>query len=110
MANNIQEVQRLLIHIPFEKSNAMHVEDMASQLGYPTGVSQVETRQLIRCAIQQGNIILTVHVNGYRRSNNKQEVIDYINALLSRAYDKLTRSNEIKNAWNSKNPNNLIQQ
>ena len=34
--------------------------------------------------------------------------IDYINALLSRADDILTRSNEIKSAWNSINPNNLI--
>lgn len=52
MANNIQEVQRLLGHIPYGKSNAIHAEDIALQLGYPTGGNQVETRQLIRYAIQ----------------------------------------------------------
>lgn len=108
MANNIQEVQRLLGHIPYGKSNAIHAEDIALQLGYPNSGNQVETRQLIRYAIQQGNIILSTPANGYWRSNNKQEVIDYINALLSRADDILTRSNEIKSAWNSINPNNLI--
>lgn len=108
MANNNQEVQRLLGLIPLDKSNAIHAEDIALKLGYPTGGNQVETRQLIRYAIQQGNIILSTPANGYWRSNNKQEVIDYIRALLSRSDEILIRSNEIKRAWNSINPNNLI--
>lgn len=108
MANNIQEVQRLLECIPYGKSNARHAGDIAAQLGYPTGGNQVETRQLIRYAIQQGNIILSSPANGYWRSNDKQEVEKYIRALLNRADKIQTRGNEIKNAWNSTNLNNLI--
>lgn len=108
MANNIQEVQRLLECIPYGKSNARHAGDIAAQLGYPTDGNQVETRQLIRYAIQQGNIILSSTANGYWRSNDKQEVEKYIRALLNRADEIQTRGNEIKNAWNSINLNNLI--
>lgn len=108
MANTNQEVQRLLKIIQFGKANAMHAEDIAQMLGYQTDGNQVETRQLIRYAIQQGNIILSTPANGYWRSNTKQEVEEYIDALLSRANDICTRSNDVKAAWNSTYPNNLI--
>ncbi len=108
MANTIQELNRLLQIIPFGQTNAIHANDIASQLGYPTDGNQVETRQLIRFAIQNGNIILSNPQSGYWRSTNKQEVTDCINALNDRADEISNRSIEIKNAWNKANPNNLI--
>lgn len=80
MANNQQELQRLLKIIPFGRANAIHAEDIARGLGYPTGGNQVETRELIRYAIQQGCVIVSTS-NGYWRSNVKQEVIDCANSL-----------------------------
>lgn len=108
MADSNSEIQRLLEIIPFGKENAMHAEDIAVSMGYPVGGNQVETRQLIRSAIQQGNIILSTPKDGYWRSKTKQEVEDYIDSLQNRAAEIITRSTEIKNAWNRVNPDNLI--
>ena len=108
MANNQQELQRLLIIIPLGRVNALHAEDIARLMGYPTGGNQVETRELIRYAIQQGNIIVSTSREGYWRSNIKQEVIDCTDSLKNRADEIYDRSNELKNAWNQANPNNLI--
>lgn len=108
MANTLQEVQRLLSIIPFGKQNAMHAEDIALALNYPTEGNQVETRALIRYAIQQGNIIISSPKKGYWRSNNKKEVSDYIKALVARAADINNRSIEVKTAWNQANQNNII--
>ena len=41
MANNQQELQRLLNIIPVGRANAMHAEDIARGMGYPTGGNQV---------------------------------------------------------------------
>lgn len=91
MANNQQELQRLLNIIPVGRANAMHAEDIARGMWYPTGGNQVETRELIRYAIQQGYIIVSTPRDGYWRSNIKQEVIDCTNSLINRAdeiYDR----------------------
>lgn len=108
MANTLQEVQRLLGIIPFGKQNAIHAEDIARRLNYPIGENQVETRSLIRYAIQQGHIIISSPNKGYWRTNNKQEVSDYIQALVKRSADINTRSIAVKTAWNQANPNNQI--
>lgn len=108
MANTRQEVQRLLRIIQFGEQNAIHAKDIARALSYPIGGNQVETRSLIRYAIQQGNIIISSPKKGYWRSNDKQEVADYINALIARATDINSRSTEIKTAWNQTNQNNII--
>lgn len=108
MANTQQEVQRLLRIIPLGKQHAIHAKDIARALNYPIGGNQVETRSLIRYAIQQGHIIISSPNKGYWRSNNKQEVSDYINALVARAADINTRGMEVKTAWNQTNQNNQI--
>ena len=43
-----------------------------------------------------------------RQVNIKQEVIDCTDSLKNRADEIYDRSNELKNAWNQANPNNLI--
>ena len=101
-------IQQLLAAIPYGKNNAVHAYDLAKQLGLPVGGNEVETRQLIREAIQQGNIILSIPIIGYWRSNNKQEIIDYINSLQERAEEIYNRSDAIRDAWNKANPNNII--
>lgn len=107
MVNNQQDLQRLLKIIPFGRANAIHAEDIAIGLRYPTGGNQLETRELIRYAIQQGCVIVSTS-HGYWRSNVKQDVIDCTNSLKNRADEIYDRSNELKNAWNNANPNNLI--
>lgn len=108
MANNQQELHRLLRIIPSDRANAMHAKDIAERMGYPTEGNQVETRDLIRYAIQQGYIIVSTSRDGYWCSNIKQEVIDCTNSLINRADEIYDRCNELKNAWNQANPNNII--
>ena len=108
MAYNQQELQRLLNIIPFGRANALHAEEIARRMSYPTGGNQVETRELIRYAIQQGSIIVSTPREGYWRSNIKQEVVDCTDSLKNRAKEIYDRSHELKNAWNQANPNNLI--
>ena len=108
MANTPQEIQRLLQIIPFGKQNAIHAKDIARALNYPTGGNQVETRSLIRYAIQQGHTIISTPNKGYWRTNNKLEVSDYIHALVARSTDINTRSLDVKAAWNQANQNNQI--
>lgn len=108
MVDRQQELQRLLSIIPIGRANAMHAVDIAAAMGYPTEGNQVETRSLIRYAIQQGYVIVSTSRDGYWRSNVKQEVIDCADALEKRADDIYDRSNELKNAWNQANPNNII--
>lgn len=108
MIDNSQELQRLLDIIPFGKENAIHAKDIARSLGYPTWGNQVQTRQLIRYAIQQGYVILSTPKNGYWRSTNIEEVNKCINDLRNRANDIIARSEEIENAWNNTNQNSLI--
>ena len=43
MANNQQELQRLLNIIPVGRANAMHAEDIAISMGYPTGGKRINT-------------------------------------------------------------------
>ena len=72
-------IPQLLAAIPYGKSNAIHAQALAQQLGLLVGGNEVETRQLIREAISQGHIILSIPVIGYWRSNDRQEVLEYIN-------------------------------
>lgn len=101
-------INDLLGVIPLGKQNAIHAEDIASLLNLPTGGNQVETRGLIREAILQGNIILSIPKVGYWRSNNKSEVEAYITSLNERAQEINERSIAIKQAWNNANPQNTI--
>ena len=108
MANTDKEVQHLLEIIHFGKKNAVHAIDIAKTLGYECGGNQVETRQLIRYAIQKGHIILSTPKSGYWRSNSKQEIENCIKDLRNRAEDINKRSIELLKNWNKNNPNNLI--
>lgn len=101
-------IPQLLAAIPYGKSNAIHAKALAQQLGLPVGGNEVETRQLIREAISQGHIILSIPAIGYWRSNDRQEVLEYINSLQERADEIYDRSDAIKNAWNAANPTNAI--
>ncbi|WP_294599872.1 hypothetical protein [uncultured Rikenella sp.] len=101
-------INDLLRVIPLGKQNAIHAEDIARLLNLPTGGNQVEARGLIREAILQGNIILSIPKVGYWRSNSKTEVETYITSLNERAQEINERSIAIKQAWNSANPQNVI--
>lgn len=101
-------IPQLLAAIPYGKNNAVHAQTIARQLGLPIGGNEVETRQLIREAIGQGHIILSIPVIGYWRSNDKQEVIECIRSLRERANEINDRSDAIKDAWNIANPTNII--
>ena len=103
-----QDINQLIGIIPSGKQNAIHAIEIARRLNYPTGGNQVETRGLIRYAIQNGHIILSNTRVGYWVSQSKIEIETYIQSLQSRADDTYRRSEELKNTWNILNPNYTI--
>jgi hypothetical protein len=104
---NTADLTRLLAIIPIGKANRITALQIATQLGYETSNQQVETRQLIEYAISQGHLIVSDN-RGYWITSNKGEVENYIQSLESRANETQNRADEIKNEWNSQNPNNQI--
>ncbi len=104
------DVNNLLQIIQTGRQNAITAFDIAQRLGYQTGGNQVETRELIKYAISQGNIILSSPGNpsGYWLSNDLQEVKDSIESLEHRANEINERADNLRNSWNSLNPNNQI--
>lgn len=103
-----QDINLLIRVIPGGKQNAIHAIDIARRLNYPTGGNEVETGGLIRYAIQNGHIILSITRVGYWVSQSKIEIETYIQSLKSRADDTYRRSEELKNTWNILNPNYTI--
>ena len=101
-------IQQLLAILPNNRQTAIHARDIARQLGLPIGGNEVETRQLIRDAIRQGHFIVSSTRVGYWLSSNKNEVQRYISSLQNRADDTQQRANELRQAWNAINPNNVI--
>ena len=101
-------VAQLLAILPHSKSQAIHARDIARILNLPIGGNEVETRNLIRDAILQGNVILITHKNGYWLSSNKQEIMRCIASLTNRANEIADRSDALRDAWNNANPQNLI--
>lgn len=101
-------VNQLLAILPHSKRQAIHARDIARLLNLPVGGNEVETRNLIRDAIVQGNVILSTPKNGYWISNDKQETIRCIASLNNRSKEIADRSNALKDAWNNSNPNNTL--
>ena len=101
-------VAQLLAILPHSKSQAIHARAIAQLLNLPIGGNEVETRNLIRDAIIQGNVILSTPQNGYWLSNDKHEIQRCIASLTNRSQEIADRSNALKSAWNNANPNNLI--
>lgn len=102
------DISNLLRTLPTSKTNAIKAVDIAQKLGYPTNGNQVQTRGLIRFAIQNGHIIVSNTKRGYWVSNDPIEVQEYIRSLESRASDTLQRSVELKQSWNSLHSNSKI--
>ena len=101
-------VPQLMSIIPNGKSQALKARQIAQQLRLRVGGNEVETRNLIRDAIRQGNVIISTPKNGFWQSNNRNEVESCINSLNNRAQEIKNCSDAIKNAWNRAYPNNLI--
>lgn len=101
-------VAQLLAILPHSKSQAIHARDIARLLNLPIGGNEVETRDLIRDAIIQGNVILSTPKNGYWISNNKQETLRCIASLNNRSQEIADRCTALRDAWNIANPNNTI--
>lgn len=101
-------IQDLMNMIPNGRANAIHAPELATRLGLSTGGTQEATRVLVRKANLQGEMIVNTLDEGFWLSNDKQEVIDYINALYSRIQGTLDRINALKSHWNASHPNNLI--
>ena len=105
------DINTLLQIIPNGRQNAITAKVIEQKLGYSVVGNQVKTRRLIAYAIDNGIIILSSSSRapkGYWISTDRQETLNYINSLRSRAKIITDRKNYLRNRWNNNNPNNRI--
>lgn len=98
------DINRLMSQIPKGKTNAINAPNLAILMGLPSAPNQEDLRDLIRMAIDQGELIGSSH-NGYWVLNSSQEVEKVLDSLQKRAQGTLDRRNNILQSWNAKNPN-----
>lgn len=103
------EISKLIAVLPSNKNSAINARKLAQLLGYPTAPNQETLRELIRQAINQGELIGSSS-NGYWIINSLAEINDVLNSLEQRAQGVCDRRNNLLNNWNRKhsgNPSNL---
>lgn len=107
----LTDITTLLGIIPTGRTNAITAFEIAQKLGYPSDGNQVKTRQLIKFAIANGEIILSSPAKvpkGYWISNDIDEVKENLSTLKSRADEITERATNLKTSWNNKNSSNQI--
>ena len=104
------DIAKLIKIIPKGMRHAITAKEIARILGYSEENNQVKTRELIDSAIDNGNIILssTREPRGYWLSTDKQETMEYITSLKSRAGQITDRATNLQTAWNKKNSKDSI--
>lgn len=101
-------IQQLLRVIPTDRQHAMHAPQIARALGLSTSGTCETTRALIRDANMNGYFIVNTIDEGFWLTSDKQEIMDYLDTLLSRIIGTQERIDALKTHWNNANPNNLI--
>ncbi len=101
-------IQQLLNVIPTNRQHAMHAHQIAQALGLSTLGTCETTRALIREANKNGYFIVNTIDEGFWLTSDKQEIMDYLDTLVSRIIGTQERIDAIKTHWNSTNPTNLI--
>ena len=96
------EISQLMSALGKGEVNAIHAADLAAVLGYSSRPNQEDLRELIRQAINQGELILSSN-SGYYIPASLQEIEEVLNSLERGTCD---RRNSLLDSWNSKNPTN----
>ena len=104
MANSASEVTRLMSFLKTGKANAIHAADLAGLMGYSTAPNQEELRELIRYAIDQGELIGSIPNRGYWIFASSAEVEEVLDSLEGRAQGICERRNNLLDSWNRNNP------
>lgn len=99
------EISHLMSALGKGEVNAIHAADLAAVLGYSSRPNQEDLRELIRQAINQGELILSSN-SGYYIPASLQEIEEVLNSLERRAQGTCDRRNSLLDSWNSKNPTN----
>ena len=99
------EISQLMSALGKGEVNAIHAADLAAVLGYSSRPNQEDLRELIRQAINQGELILSSN-SGYYIPASLQEIEEVLNSLERCAQGTCDRRNSLLDSWNSKNPTN----
>lgn len=105
MAFTLADVRTLVANIPVGKTNAINAPDLAIKMGYSPVPNQEELRDLIRYAIEQGELIGSSK-SGYWIIDSVAELDEVLNSLEGRAQGTCDRRNRILATWNAKHLNN----
>lgn len=99
------DIIKLMSQIPKGKSNAINAADLAVRMGFSAAPNQEELRDLIRMAINNGELIGSSS-SGYWIMDSLQELEEVLNSLERRAQGTCDRRTNLLDSWNSKNPTN----
>lgn len=95
------------------KRNAITADEIFNQLTQQglsifAGRTQEQIRASIRDLVTNQSSLIGSNSNGYYAIVSKQDALDAIANLQGRAGSISNRADEIRNEWNSQNPNNQI--
>lgn len=100
MATVNQLIQYLTANNNIGRQNPITSGNLANHFGISDGGVQVEMRNVIREAIDQGHLIGSCN-RGFYFINNLNEIEHNLNSLRSRAENILLRRRNMLNIWNN---------
>lgn len=99
-----KEVSKLISFLKKGMKNGIHAADLAGLMGYSTAPNQEELRELIRYAIDRGELIGSTPHHGYWLFASLSEVEEVLDSLEGRAQGVCDRRNALLDSWNAKKP------
>ncbi len=100
MATVNQLIKFLTANNNIGRQNPLTAEDLANHFGISDGGVQVEMRNVIRAAINQGHLIGSCN-RGFYFINSLNKIEHNLNSLRSRAKNILIRRRNMLNIWNN---------
>ena len=100
-----QLMQYLISNNHIGRQNPLTARNLAKHFGISDGGVEVEMRNIIRKAIDQGGLIGSCN-RGFYIIDSLAEIEHNLNSLKSRAKNIIERRRNMMNNWNTQNPNN----
>ena len=100
----IPTIAQLVAFLQTGKRNATTAREIAEHFDISDGGVEVPIRDVIRTAIENGELIASTN-QGFFLIANEEEYLEYIDSLESRRDEIANRINNLSNNWNNRGNN-----
>tara|TARA_B100001989_G_C24335631_1_gene362328 strand:+ start:266 stop:577 length:312 start_codon:yes stop_codon:yes gene_type:complete len=100
----IPTIAQLVAFLQTGKRNAITAREIAEHFNISDGGVEVQTRDVIRMAIENGELIASTN-QGFFLIENEEEYEEYIDSLESRRDEIANRITNLRNNWNNRGNN-----